>query len=177
MSSTELKVVKKDGEVVSYKEYKNAWGGAAYIWTKIYKKYLANPSIEYDSWMFNSEALWALSEDESIPLYVRFVLSFTFDRVIIENEKIPKMVEYFREFIKEFSNSKEWSHLEDWVNDMLKIYNKGDYLGVCLNATSVSPDPWYIYDEDKDEGHNYNINKDEGHWFLFKVREEEVAKS
>ncbi len=52
----------KDGKPESRVEFRNAWGGAAYIWDCLFKKHLKDPAIPHDSWlvctMRGDDRLW-----------------------------------------------------------------------------------------------------------------------
>tara|TARA_Y100000310_G_scaffold319966_1_gene375867 strand:- start:3619 stop:4155 length:537 start_codon:yes stop_codon:yes gene_type:complete len=171
MGYTELFYIDKHGDAVAYKEYPNPWGGAAFIWTQIYDRFLKDHSKEFDSWLTserNAQRLWNLVNDKDIPSKVRAVLAFTLDYAIVEYDKLPKMVEYLRDFLLSFPPGKNVvCHLGAWCDDMMEIYFREDDLGVCLYPTSVSENLWYMYDEEKDDTIRYNINKDDKHWFIF----------
>jgi hypothetical protein len=172
MGYTELFYINKEGDTVSFKKYHNPWGGAAFIWTQIYDRYLKDNSKEFDSWLFNQQPLWDSVNDKAIPLSICTVLAFTFDYAIIEYDKIPKMVEYLKEFLEIFSPDKNIvCHLGEWYDDMMKIYYREDNHGICLYPTSVSENLWSIYGEEKDEYRPYNVNVDDKHWFIFKEME------
>ena len=182
MSYAELKIVKKNGDVVGYKEYNNAFGGAAFIWTKLYDKYLKDQNIPYDSWLLNREKLWKLSKDESIPFFARVVLNSTYDHVIIKRENILDLANALEKFLEIFPPSKGTiCHLGNWVNDLRDIYKDKSIRGIAFYQTSVSQDLWNIYNDNEEDDswtdRDYNIEKDEGHWFLFDEIEDFIVKN
>jgi len=172
MSYAELKIVEENGDVVGYKKYKNSHGGAAFIWTQLYDKYLKDHNISHDSWLFGGDKLWKLSSDKSVPYFARKVLASTYDQVIIKRENLFDLVESFEKFLEVFSSSKNIvCHLFNWIEDIREIYKDNFCQGIAFYQMSVGQDPWWVYDNE-DEGRPYNLEKDEGHWFLFDEIEE-----
>lgn len=181
----EIKVIKENGDVEKHKEYSNSWGGAAYVWTKLYEKYLKDPKLYYDNWMTgDTQGLWDLYKDESIPLFERTVLASTLDDAVIRRENLEDVSKAFKEFLEAYPKGNMECHLQGWIDDIAEILKDETNRGICFHQTSVGEDPWYIEaneDEDEDydedvEGRPYNIDQDNKHWFVFKDAEEIEAE-
>lgn len=175
MSYCELKIIDKKGDVIGYKEYRNAHGGCAFIWDGIYDRYLKDPNKQYDSWLSNSDKLWPLYKDKNIEEWIRIVLASTYDTAMIKRKNLIAMADYYARFVCNFSRPDNICHLDDWARDIIQITKEyPDCIGVCFYGMSVSEDPWWVYEtsNNDDEGRPYNINVDTGHCFIF----EEVRK-
>lgn len=115
MSTARLFFFDSDNEIVDVKEYQNSWGGAAYIWSHIFDKYLKEK--EYDSWIYpeeNSAKLWKLAYNKTLPFFVRACLFFTFDKIIVKKENFSRLAKDLDEFIK-FFNKTTLCHLPQWI--------------------------------------------------------------
>src|SRR5690242_1122243 len=85
-------------------KYGNAWGGAAYVWTALYDKYLKDPAIAYDSWLTDfrenqGKRLWGLAYRTDLPAYERAVNFSTFDYAIVRREHFERFCADLREFV------------------------------------------------------------------------------
>ena len=70
--------VPESGELVKIKEYGNAWGSAAYVWTALSEKYLGNKI----AWMMAADGdgtFWKLHENYPLTLAEKGAFFFTFD--------------------------------------------------------------------------------------------------
>lgn len=168
MSYTELKIILLNEPVKIYQEYSNSWGGFAYIWESIWKKYLKR--YEYDTWLneSNHERLWQSINDNSIPEWIRMLLITTFDYAIIEYEKLPLLVQYYKDFVELFPPEKKVCHLLGWRKNCLDIFENNNNInctGICFYGTSVCDDYWMDYD----------LLKENKHWFVFEKYSKELG--
>lgn len=153
---------KPNGEV----EYRNSWGGTAYIWDALFEKYLKDPNKEYDTWLCNKERardLWQLSERPDIPLYMRAVLAATFDYAIVGRQHFKEFAKHLREFVQYFGTRNRVCHLIEWADYIEKC--KAEAVG--FYGTSVSRNLWFDWDEKKDKSIPYNLNKRDDHFEVY----------
>lgn len=171
MSYMEFKMAKKDGEVMTLTTYKNAFGGVPFIWEEIFNKYLKNPQIPYDSWMQDrGKRLWEAPKDENIPRWLRVILLATFDRAIIEYNKLPGIAALYRHFITIFPPKSGVCHLPEWASMCESVYTQeteNTCSGVCFYGGSGSADLWEIHDNELETCRPYDLSKDEEHWFVY----------
>lgn len=170
-------------EVISFKngkpddslECRNAWGGAAFIWTKLYDKYLKDPHKQYDSWLSGGLAgetdrrLWDLYKRRDIPRFLRAVHVSTFDRAIVARENLKQFASDLREFVKYFGTGDSVCHLTTWA-DWIDAHP--DIEAVGFYGTSVSENLWYDYDEEKDESIPYDLNTGDKHLEVYELLDE-----
>ena len=62
----------KEGKADSAGNFGNAWGGAAFIWTVLFDKYLKDPEKEHDNWLSrcadeSDRSLWDLAKRDDLP--------------------------------------------------------------------------------------------------------------
>ena len=164
MSYCALMIVDNSGEVLNHTEFRNSWGYGAFIWTKLFDKYLKDPCEKYDSWMSekNSEKLWKLVHDDRLEGFERRVLASTFDNAMVKKANFAEFVHDLQAFAEKYPDSKAVCHIQD----MAQIIDNLEDIAICWHLTSVCSNPWYVYDGEKDESEVYNINTREDHWFL-----------
>lgn len=166
MSWMELKVINKDGDVLTAEEYKNAWGGAAFIWDALCKRYDVKDKYGYhsfDAW----NILWNKVRDKEINLrpFEHNVLYFTYDNALVRKEDMELLAKSLRLFDEEHKYQFRVNHCLAIADTIDKYTNDNDVCGLGLYATSVGDDPWTEFNE-KDKYNYYNINKGDKHWFI-----------
>jgi hypothetical protein len=171
----------KNGVPGESKEFRNAWGGAAYIWDALYEKYLKDPSKPYDSWLGSTgrddRRLWDLARREDIPEFMRAVHVSTFDHAIVRAENLPKFCGHLREFAQHFGKERGHGavvcHLPGWAD---YIETLADVEAVGFYGTSCGENLWRGWDGEKDEPVPYDLGKRTDHYdvydFLTTIREE-----
>jgi len=172
MSYTTIKKVNSEGDVEDIKQFTNAFGGQAFVWSELFDKYIKDPTIPYDNWMIGEgKRLWDAWGNKNIPEWIRLVHGSTFDYAIVEYEKLSEIAGYYRKFSDLFGNSEKVCHLNEWA-DICDSLFKNETIktckGICFYGTSVSDDLWEIYNDENEECTPYNINKGNKHWFVFK---------
>lgn len=161
MSTTEIMIIKKNGDVVGYADIQNSWRGGMHVWRNLQEKYNINENLLGMNGFKNT---W---RNFGIGIYKRhedIVLGSTFDNVIVLKKDFGKLIHAFKLYGSDEPNS-SLSEQADVINSMI---NEEDCIGVAWNQTSVCDDAWdYKYDEDIDKIIPYNINKGNKHWNLF----------
>lgn len=111
-------MVFKNGKAEYGAEFGNSWGGAAFIWSKMFDEYVKDPCKPYDSWLSTGrdKELWKLASCQDVPLGLRAVLSSTYDNAIIRREHFAEFVRHLREFHARFCADDGWSHLTAWAD-------------------------------------------------------------
>jgi hypothetical protein len=138
-------------------EFRNPWRGVPIIWNALFDKYLKNPEVPYDSWLLNhskgkGKLLWNLAKRADLPMFERAVHAFTFDRAYARREHFKRLSDDLRAFDVEYPVEYP-SHLSAWTDVIQSL----DADAVGLYGTSVSSNPWWEYDEEKDEMIPYRI--------------------
>lgn len=128
-------------------EFRNAWGGAARIWSALFDAYLKNPAIPYHNWMGNSDDLWELAKREDLPVFERAVHASTFDHAYISRENFGRFAADLRQFAEKYPVPGAVDHLVPWADWI----EGSDAEAVGFHGTSVAENPWWVWDEEKDE--------------------------
>lgn len=131
------------GEIKDEIEFSNSWGGAARIWTSLFDAYLKDPNIPFHNWFFESEKLWALAKNKSLPLFERIVHASTFDRAYINRKNLARFAVDLREFVEKYPVPERVDHLTDWA----QIIEMADADAIGFHATTVSGNPWDTEDD------------------------------
>ena len=151
MSWMELKVVMKgSGIILTGNEYGNSWGGAAFIWDALCKKYDVKDQYGYSS--FEAwKILWNKVRDEEILLTPEEhnVLHFTYDNALVKGEDMQLFADSLRKFSDEHGKEGRVNHCRSMARDIEQHIKEGDVDGLGLYATSVGEDPWDVYDEEE----------------------------
>lgn len=178
MSAMVLYEVQANGDVVERFELRNAWRGAALVWTELGKKYRhviarhIEPTCKKDPHDFAGWGLtWKLARRPEITDAEWFTLCATFDRVLIPQEHLAYAADCFEKFGDEFGG--HWSECAQATRVLVDEKKHG----LAFNHTTVSRSHWIISD-DEDSCRPYNVNQDEDHWILSPgLRAEELSKA
>ena len=167
MSYTEMLVVRKNGDVESYKEYRNSHLFAIPIWEYMWERYIG----EKYSISSNHDVLWKLYNDESILDADRAILASTYDNVVLKSENFLRFVIDAKQMPPRFCEY----HIVTIIEDIKSFFGNEDIIGVCWNGTSISCDFWNVPEGDEYCGDSrpYNIFKDDDHWFLYDALDKE----
>lgn len=176
MSRLLVCIVDKSGDVRPHEEYGNSWGGAAYIWSALSRKYLGSSA----EWILGKIGdLWALQKDARLEVCERVALIMTFDGCIVRKENLTRLADHLHAFqcwqLPMEPNA--CCHIDVLADDLIDLQKREDVAGVCFYWTTVAPYPWDVcskhgYDQECDkmcdaEQIPYNINKGIKHWWLF----------
>ncbi len=150
MSYCQIITINKDHEFGVFETFRNAYGGAAFIWNVLCDEFLPG-----HIWiMGNNDKLWNLCEDLRLDAFEREVLLSTFDYAIIKRENFTKMAESFERFILKYpSKSNIICHLDKWGDAFQWLSAKNDLIGACFYHMSVSENVWAEYDLTKENKH------------------------
>lgn len=160
MSTLTIKGLRLGADIDDLLELKNSHGGAPVIWDAMGQKYLGLRKFGYNT---ETERLWPLWRDMSIPKSFRAVLLMTYDDVIIAKEHFARAAADLRAFLTDFPPDPQYvNHLAS----LAEVFeSQPDYDGIGFHWTSVCEDPFGgSYDEDTDEhmAHDYSQN-----WSLY----------
>jgi len=167
MSYTTLCVIDKNGDVISGAEFHNSWGGAAFIWDALCKRYDVKDKHGYQ----HSEAwkiLWDLVRDGEIELepWEHNALFFTYDDAMIKEEDLQILAHSLEMFHTEHNIKNHVDHTSVIAHKISEYISDDNVCGVCLWATSVCENPWLEWNEKNEEYVPYNINTGNKHWFV-----------
>lgn len=181
MSYTTLYAVNNRGVCHGYREYRNSWGAAAFVWNALVEKYWplkpGQKSWERPVGMGGDmKPVWALAKQQDLPVYERVVLITTFDNMMIRREDFNFVADCFEQFdvalnpnrkipFEDTSTPQVACHMMAFAFDFRKLADDKKVCAVCFQQTSVSDDMWYDYSRKKP----YNIYSkgNDKHWFLF----------
>lgn len=172
MSYCEIKSF-KDGKPYQNVKFKNSYGGADFIWTALFNKYLKDPSIRWDSWLLRcadsgDKSLWNLAKRKDLPLFERAVHASTFTYATINKKHFKQFAEHLRQFVDIYTQKDYVCHLLEWA----KFADKCDGDLICFYMTSLSEDPWGIYDEYEDDYINYDFEREDKHFEVYEWLDE-----
>jgi hypothetical protein len=129
-------------------EFRNAWGGAARIWTPLWDKYLKDHTKKYDSWLTgNQQRLWDLAKTPGLPMYERAVHVSTFDCFYVKAENFPRFCADLRAFDAAYPVTGQVNHLPAWADKISTLQIEA----VGFHGTSVAENPWSKWDGEKGE--------------------------
>ncbi|MFY1069204.1 hypothetical protein [Enterococcus sp. AD013-P3] len=169
MSTTEIMMIKSNGDVVGYTDIQNAWRGGMHVWNSLQEKYNIHDKLFGVNGFKNT---WAKFNKGFYQRHEDIVLGSTFDDVIVLKEDFGKLIHAFKMYGKEEPAS-SFSEQADIINKMIA---DEECIGVAWNQTSVCDDAWdFGYDEENDETIPYNIYKGSKHWNLFVELKESVS--
>jgi len=112
--------------------------------------------------------IWALADNQEIPLHERIVLFTTFDDCLVKKEDLHRVIEAFRAF--EGEDHQGETNLGEQADALEKIAADPEIIAVGWNQTSVNTDTWCNaggYDDVKDEPIPYNCLTGDMHYWLF----------
>ena len=168
MSYCEMFGFTSEGKMVSVKRYENAWGWAAYIWDKLFDKYLKDYSIRYDNWMGRSGDLWKLIEDDRLAPFEKVALWSTFTYSQVRVSELSLFIRSIEMFLGAYPAGEGTCHLGEIITDLMSVLqNPGKIISVGWYGMSVSNNPWRgEYDEEIDEYADYDVTTGTKHEFL-----------
>lgn len=159
MSTTEIMIIKSNGDVVGYEDIQNSWRGAPYVWEQLSEKYKL-----YEGMFTGYKKTWGNFNEGVYLKHENIVLGSTFDGVIVSKDNFGKLIHAFKMYATQEPNS-SFSDQVDIINRMIA---DEECIGVAWNQTSICDDAWdYGWDEEADEVIPYNIFKGDKHWELF----------
>lgn len=156
----------KNGRPNDSIEYRNSHGGAAFVWSNLYDKYLKDPNKPYDNWLsrgIEDRSLWDLAKNQEIPLFMRAVHASMFDYAIVRQEHFAVYAKHLEEFVNYFGTQDFECHLLSWAQ-VIKD-SKAEAIG--FYGTSVAENLWYSWDEEKDKSIPYNLKKGKKHFEVY----------
>lgn len=165
----------KDGKAAEVHQFKNSWGGAAFVWQALWNKYVMPELMRedvgnhYKNWICAKEddinRLWNLwkREDIRMPLYERIALLGTFDNAILRKENFADFADQLRRFVEaHHTNPQAVCHLGKWAD----FIETSSAEAVGFHTTSVCENPWMEEDLDG-EPVPYKLNTGEKHFEVY----------
>lgn len=171
--------VARDGNVVPFAEFKNAFGGAIAIWRILFDRYV-EPDDDlgfYGLFRDGIRGLFDLARENKFEPWETVTLMTTCDRVVISIEHVESVASAFEEFDRQHGPAQAGLAFSvgaqaKALRCLLEEREQEGWRGVCWNQTSVNGDSlWYGVQEAPDREDEepdirpYNIDRDEGHWF------------
>lgn len=117
-------------------QYRNGWGTAAVLWNAIAKMYYNGRS-----WIHDEKWLWGVHRDMHVPLAIRRVHCFTYDRAVCSRESIAELSLACAEagrLVNAVSDAGWINHWPTIALDLIRLPLDVRALGFALMCTSVS---------------------------------------
>lgn len=179
MSQTTICVASADGVMQRGRAFRNAWGGAWFIWDALWRKYCREGDLSVLT-LANErerEALWQLDRDERLLVDERIALISTFDYCLIHRQDALRVADAFDAFVTlhERRRTGRACSLPLQAIYLRELAQCPEVREIGWWQQSVSPDPWWFVREvESSHGETqvlndepYNLNKGHSHWFLF----------
>lgn len=145
-------------------ECANAWGGAAFIWSALFDVYVKDKNIPYHTWLSDENSkLWRLHTRTDIEPALRNVLRSTFDYALVYRKDFKCFAGDLRYFVTWAGTHNKVCHLPAWAD----FIERSKAQAVGFYHTSVSEDPWYVYDNDNDKMVPYSLKKGTKHFDVY----------
>jgi len=161
MSYCELFAFKSE-EMFSVNKYKNSYGFLAFVWSKLWEKYIGQ-----GNWIFAPDKLWDLQNDARLSRVEKIVLFSTFDYAMVKSKDFKKYADLLDEFLLSHPPSpKQICHLKEIASDIHKLIDDDDIKAIGFYGMSVAENLWVSYDEKTDEEVFYDIETGNKHWFV-----------
>lgn len=190
MSNTQIYAFGKDGYASYFGNIENSWRGAIAIWDILERKYLPPyiPSwVKKERWYspeMDAEEIasklgytptrlttlitetlrevWDLVDDAKVSITDKIVLATTFDKFLVKQEELPRVIEAFNAFEGNTS-------LKEQAQILQRMYEDEDVIAVGWNQTTISFEGYinYNYDEQTGECTPYNCLTQNDHFWLF----------
>ncbi len=171
----------KEGKPQEEIVFHNSSGGAAFIFTALFNRYLRTETET--SWLWCSDKLWPLVESEDLEDFEKSVLASTFDTAIIRHKNFSRYVAHLLLFCEKHSHSIEIKlpccearepcgrkhishvvcHLRKWAEYLLTSTVEA----VGFYHTSCGENLWYHYDECSDQDVPYDLYIGKDHFEIY----------
>ena len=166
MSSTTFYGIQKDTlgvpkVSVVLGEYKNSHLAGPTIWNimaKEYSRFGSVPLAEKDSKEF-----WNSWKNPVMPDWLRIVILSTYDHVYVKRGNWSRLTEAMNKFTDHYKDNN--NHCQAYVEALSNASE--DIIGCCWCITSLSDDPWRVWNEKTQEDEIYDLNIGTKHWELF----------
>jgi hypothetical protein len=165
MSYTEMYVAFEDGDFHLESEFKNAHGGAMFVWDVLIDKY----KVPGEKYSFGNEEdafknLWNLP-DETFRAWEHNTLKSTYDNVCVLREHMLVLADSLDMFEEALKPPNRVCSLKDQAR-AIREHHKNGARALAWNQTSVCGDPLWRgeYDEESEEYTPFNLDTGEGHW-------------
>jgi len=156
MSYCEI-IIFKDGVMADSIEFRNSWCGAARIWNALWDKYVKDPNIPYHSWINAQEQqkLWDLCQRKDLADFELSVHLSTMDHVYVSRKNFFRFAADLEQFDKTYPAEMAYNHLKSWASIIPNL----DCEAIGFRGTSVSENPWNVYDEKTDSMIKYPLSE------------------
>ena len=165
MSYTVAYKIDTDGKLEEIAEFSNSHGFGPFVWGAISDKYFGD---EF-AWMSHVKEIWPMWKDPRVPKHWSIALLVTYDRAVIEYERFKEVAKALRDFVTDVGIRGRACHLLA-IADLLEKSNPCK--GMCFYGTSLSDNPWYEWDNEKEENLPYDFDKEKKHFFVGKATDE-----
>lgn len=145
-------------------EYRNAHGGASFIWNALCEKYNIRDEFGYagiSAW----GALWERAKTLNLEDWERLVLLFTYDWALTQKDALCMTADSLDRFAQKYSNGKVVCHLPAIAKRMRELAADETVQAVGLYAMSCGDNMWFVWNQDTEESEPYDLSTGEKHWY------------
>lgn len=175
MSCTTMYAMARSGKPAAVFEYRNGWGFGPYVWDKLCRAYeIPSSSGRWEQWPL----LWKADREGTAKLkpFERSTLFATYDNVIVERADFNQLARDFRSFViahppvvlddltQPPKLAYQVAHLAAMADDLESLASKRAAKLVCWHGTSVSENPWTVWNEERGVERRYDFRRDDKHW-------------
>lgn len=142
----------KNGSLTPFREFRNGWGSAPFIWDKLVERYRVQKKLGDIEDLGGWKSLWEFHREGGItePWEVNALLT-TYDRMVVKREDMLTVSKSLREFERVYrTESNRVCSLSAQADAIEEAYKKGARF-IAWTQTSVSDNWWHGYDENDKE--------------------------
>lgn len=168
MSCTTIYAIFPDKKgFVDFRDFSNSWGGAAFVWDNLKRRYESDLPEGDPSDLFGWSRVWEYDEaGGKMEPWERNVLRSTYDRAVLRRYDFRLMAHDMEVFKRAYYEAGKACSLGEQAECLRELFDKGA-LYVAWNQTSVVG---FLlggdYNEDTDDEIPYDIDKGEEHHFV-----------
>lgn len=176
MSYTTVYEMPAVGSLIEIAKFPNAWGSAMRVWTALMHRYMIPATCEGMERTLSlgkilcdedeQAKLWKLHEDPRLTTAEKVVHLWTYDKALVESDRLTEMADHFEEFERLHPGNKG-SHLPAFAA-LYRSHQPDTYaLGLCVVQTSVCCDVWRRPGDEDGEDRMYDASRDNDHFGVF----------
>lgn len=162
MSFTTIYKVEQNGKLYHATELMDAQGSAPLVWSVISHKILGDKNL-WLSHITQARKVWNYWKDPSCTEAEAFAILFTFDKALIEGDRLNKASNLFKQFLSEHPIKYDLPNNLPLIAEYCEKYSEEELMGLCFHQNSLSPNPWI--NEDTEE--NYDFSTGTEHFGVF----------
>lgn len=176
MSSTTLYAAPAAGPMVRVADFRNAYGSAWYVWTRLSEKYYGDPGWFVPHGMKQGGEtggeFWLLADDPRLPGFELLTFLSTFDFHAVRRQDFLALADAYDAFVAAHPPGDPACSLPEQARLLRRLAGPEHSLAflpgwVGWRQTSVAHNFWWLPGPGEDEGRLYDFGRDSGHTDAF----------